>query len=373
MLKALQGNTTTISYSVTDRVGNTDTKSTDVAVKLTQPDLGLTPVLSGVINGLLGLVGGLLGSLGLTKPAILTLSGTSHNLEAGSLVNINLANLAFGSATVKADGTWSTDLNLGLDLVKILSLSTIVYLSAADSAGNMAYLNVGLGGGNPTTTPPPGASTMMAEAASFSVLAASANEGSDNSSQTSSDSSNTTTTTAATHETATTTDTTTTETTYTIGGLSVDLADGTTQTGDTVHGGTGNDTIHLSSLGFTEIDGGAGTDTLVLDGSNIILNLIELAGKVHNIEVIDLGKSGNNSITLDVNEALTITDKPEDDLLIKGSDGDQINLKHGATDTWAITEQREVNGVMFDVYHNSSQSNTLSDVLIQHGLHVNMV
>lgn len=373
VLKALQGNTATITYSVTDRVGNTDTKSTDVAVKLTQPDLVLTAVPLAVINGLLGLVGGLLGSLGLTKPAILTLSGTSHNLEAGSLVNINLANLAFGSATVKADGTWSTDLNLGLDLVKILSLSTIVYLSAADSAGNMAYLNVGLGGGNPTITPPPGTSTLMTEAASFSVLAASANEGSDNSSQTSSDSSNTTTTTAATHETATTTDTTTTETTYTIGGLSVDLADGTTQTGDTVHGGTGNDTIHLSSLGFTEIDGGAGTDTLVLDGSNIILNLIELAGKVHNIEVIDLGKSGNNSITLDVNEALTITDKPEDDLLIKGSDGDQINLKHGATDTWAITEQREVNGVMFDVYHNSSQSNTLSDVLIQHGLHVNMV
>lgn len=373
VLKALQGNTTTISYSVTDRVGNTDTKSTDVAVKLTQPDLGLTPVLSGVINGLLGLVGGLLGALGLTKPAILTLSGTSHNLEAGSLVNINLANLAFGSATVKADGTWSTDLNLSLDLVKILSLSTIVYLSAADSAGNMAYLNVGLGGGNATTTPPSGASTMMAEAASFSILAASANEGSDNSSQTSSDSSNTTTTTAATHETATTTNTTTTETTYTIGGLSVDLADGTTQTGDTVHGGAGNDTIHLSSLGFTEIDGGAGTDTLVLDGSNIILNLIELAGKVHNIEVIDLGKAGNNSITLDVNEALTITDKPEDDLLIKGSDGDQINLKQGANDTWAITGQREVNGVQFDVYHNSSQTNTLSDVLIQHGLHVNMV
>lgn len=371
VLKALQGNTATITYSVTDRVGNTDTKSTDVAVKLTQPDLGLTPVLSGVINGLLGLVGGLLGSLGLTKPAILTLSGTSHNLEAGSLVNINLANLAFGSATVRADGTWSTDLNLSLDLVKILSLSTIVYLSAADSAGNMAYLNVGLGGGNATTTPPPGASTMMEEAASFSILAASANEGSDNSSQASSDSSNTTT--AATHETAATTDTTTTESTYTIGGLSVDLADGTAQTGDTVHGGTGNDTIHLSSLGFTEIDGGAGTDTLVLDGSNIILNLIELAGKIHNIEVIDLGKAGNNSITLDVNEALTITDKPEDDLLIKGSDGDQINLKQGANDTWAITGQREVNGVQFDVYHNSSQTNTLSDVLIQHGLHVNMV
>ncbi len=373
VLKALQGNTATITYSVTDRVGNTDTKSTDFAVKLTQPDLGLTPVLQSVITGLLGLVGGILGSLGLTKPAILTLSGTSHNLEAGSTVNINLANLALGSAIVKADGTWTTELSLSVNLVNILSLSTIVYLSAVDSAGNRAYLNVGLGGENATTTPPPGASTMMAEAASFSILAASANEGSDNSSQTNSDSSNTTTTTAATHETAATTDTTTTETTYTIGGLSVDLADGTTQTGDTVHGGTGNDTIHLSSLGFTEIDGGAGTDTLVLDGSNIILNLIELAGKVHNIEVIDLGKSGNNSITLDVNEALTITDKPEDDLLIKGSDGDQINLKHGATDTWAITEQREVNGVMFDVYHNSSQSNTLSDVLIQHGLHVNMV
>jgi len=112
---------------------------------------------------------------------------------------------------------------------------------------------------------------------------------------------------------------------------------------------------------------------LVLDGANLLLNLIELGSKVSNIEIIDLGKSGSNSVTLDVNEALSITDKPEDDLLIKGSIGDEINLKHGVSDTWAISGQRDVDGIQFDVYHNSSQANTLSDVLIQHGLHVNMV
>lgn len=138
-------------------------------------------------------------------------------------------------------------------------------------------------------------------------------------------------------------------------------------------GGTGNDTIHLSTLGFTLIDGGAGTDTLVLDGANMILNLIDAATKVQHIEIIDLGKSGTNTVTLDLNEALTITDKPEDDLLIKGTTGDQINLKHVTDDVWAISGQREVDGVQFDIYHNSSQTNTLGDVLIRHGLHVNMV
>jgi len=128
---------------------------------------------------------------------------------------------------------------------------------------------------------------------------------------------------------------------FTIGGLSITLADGTQQSGESVQGSEGSDTIHLSTLGFIDINGGAGTDTLVLDGVNMILNLIDTASRVHNVEIIDLGKSGTNSLTLDLNEALTVTDKPEDDLVIKGSNGDQVNLVHGANDIWAISGQRD--------------------------------
>ncbi len=365
ILKSLSTGTAHIGVAVTDQVGNTTATSVDVGIKLTQPTLGLNALS---LSGLLTLVGSLL------TPKYLTLSGTSTNLEQGSTINVNLLNTVNATAKTNADGTWSTQVYLTVDLLAILSLSTVIHLSASDTAGNAGYLNVGLGGGNPTTTAP--VSTMSVEAASFSILAASAVEASD--STTSTDSSDTSTTHAATTTTTTaTTETTsstpTTEDTYTIGGLSIDLADGTHQSGDTVHGGTGNDTIHLSTLGFTLIDGGAGTDTLVLDGANMILNLIDAATKVQHIEIIDLGKSGTNTVTLDLNEALTITDKPEDDLIIKGTTGDHINLKHGTDEVWAISGQRDVDGVQFDIYHNSSQTNTLGDVLIQHGLHVNMV
>lgn len=155
--------------------------------------------------------------------------------------------------------------------------------------------------------------------------------------------------------------------------MSIDLADGTYQSGETLQGSNGNDIIHLSTLGFASIDAGAGTDTLMLDGINMTLDLTALTGKLHNIEIFDLGQSGTNAITLDLNEALTITDKPEDDLLIKGSNGDQVNLVKGQGDIWQVSGQREVDGVQFDVYHNSSQTHTLGDVLVQHGLHVNVV
>ena len=360
---------------MTDRVGNTTATAVDVGVKLTQPTLSLVPLTAG---GLLDLVGGVVGGvlgpvLGTSK--YLTLRGTSTNLEQGSTVNINLLNTVNATAKTAADGSWSAQVLLTVDLLAILSLSTVVHLSAADTAGNMAYLNVGLGGGGATTTPP--TSTLAAEANSFSLLAASAVESSDSANAAQPESNDTTTvhTAAAATVESTTTSATSEPVTvgsYSIGGLSIDLADGTHQSGDSVQGGSGNDTIHLSTLGFTQIDGGAGTDTLALDGVNLILNLIDATTRVQHIEIIDLGKSGTNGVTLDLHEALTITDKPEDDLLIKGSTGDQVTLKQGANDIWAVSGQREVDGVQFDIYHNSSQSNTLGDVLIQHGLHVNV-
>lgn len=156
-------------------------------------------------------------------------------------------------------------------------------------------------------------------------------------------------------------------------GVSIDFADGTSHSGDTLQGSSGSDTIHLATLGFASLDGGAGTDTLVLDGVNITLDLTALDGKLQHIEIFDLGKSGTNSLTLDLHQALTLTNKPEDDLLVKGVDGDQVNLVKGSGDMWQVSGQREVDGMQFDVWHNSSQTNTLGDVLIQHGLHVNMV
>ncbi len=286
------------------------------------------------------------------------------------MVHLSLLNGTVNTTAITdANGNWSTTLNLGLNLLELLSLSSVVNLYATDTAGNTGYLNVGLGGNIISTTPPAGfAATLMAtDESSFSLL-------SDSTDTTVSNTAPATTAARSTQTTESTSETAhSADDAYTIGGVSITLADGTQASGESVEGSSGNDTIHLSTLGFMQIDGGAETDTLVLDGVEMVLNLIDAATRVHNVEIIDLGKSGTNSVTLDTHEALSITDRPEDDLIIKGSTGDSVNLVQGSNDIWAVSGQREVDGLQFDVYHNSSQVNTLGDVLVQHGLHVNMV
>lgn len=161
---------------------------------------------------------------------------------------------------------------------------------------------------------------------------------------------------------------------YTIGGVVITLADGSTAEGASVTGSSGADTVTVSDLNFTHIDGGAGTDTLVLNGEYLNLDLTALGLKVEHIEVLDLGKTGTNSVKLDLNEALNITDKQSDDLLIKGADGSQVTLANSNGGIWEVTGERTVEGRVFEIYHNSalSSENTLGDVLVQQNLQVHV-
>lgn len=367
ILDGLSNGALKVGVLVTDKVGNVNSTSSDVTVKLTTPTLTFNPLTS--LNPLALLSSGL------------TLRGGSTNLAPGSVVHLSLLNGTVNTTAITdSNGNWSANLGLGLNILQLLSLSSVLNIYATDVAGNTGYLNVGLGGQIISTTPPAtfAAASVDHEASLFALA--------DETSQTATttDSQQTTVTAkiaavAATTEpasdttTATADDSTSVTGGYTIGGVSIDLADGTSHSGDSVQGSSGSDTIHLSTLGFASLDGGAGTDTLVIDGVNIKLDLTALSGQVQHIEIFDLGKSGTNSLTLDLHQALTLTDKPEDDLIVKGVNGDQVNLVKGGSDIWEVSGQREVDGVQFDVWHNSSQTNTLGDVLIQHGLHVNMV
>lgn len=162
---------------------------------------------------------------------------------------------------------------------------------------------------------------------------------------------------------------------YTIGGVVITLADGSTAQGASVTGSSGADTVTVSDLSFTHIDGGAGTDTLVLNGENLTLDLTALGLKVEHIEVLDLGKTGTNSVKLDLNEALNLTDKQSDDLLIKGADGSQVTLANSNGGIWEVTGERTVDGRVFEIYHNSAltSDNTLGDVLVQQNLQVHVM
>ncbi|WP_258304629.1 hypothetical protein [Pectobacterium atrosepticum] len=161
---------------------------------------------------------------------------------------------------------------------------------------------------------------------------------------------------------------------YAIGGVVISLADGSVQTGTDIEGSEGDDLITLSTFDFTQIDGGDGIDTLVLDGTELNLDLTVLGLKIDNVEIFDLGQNGTNSITLDLDRALNVTDRPEDDLLIVGGEGSKVNLIPGEG-AWSTVGQRDVDGQHFDVYHHSSldSANSLGDVLVQQGLLVNMV
>ena len=350
LLKTLTDGNLHIGVKVTDVVGNTNSTAVDVGVKLTQPILTMAALALPSLTDLL--FGG----------KLVVIKGTAGNLKQGDNVHVSLLNDTLAAdAKVDGQGNWSASLTLTLDLLNLLLLNKVVNLSAHDYAGNGVSVNVGLDGHiidiTPTSAPAP-----MMMAMSLDDVDTSQSSTQDHLSQSLSSPSG--------DESVTTPS----SGTFTIGGVTIDLADGTHNSGASVTGSTANDTVHVTDLGFTHIDGGSGTDTLVLNGSNINLDLTSLGMKVEHIEIFDLGKAGNNTITLDLKEALKVTDKPEDDLLIKGSVGDRVNLVHGQGDIWDVSGQREVNGVTYDVYHNSSTgSSTLGDVLIQQGLHVNLM
>jgi len=382
-LKALADGSYTITATVTDAVGNTSTGSDTFTAKTHNlPIVGVDPVLSLVSVLLTGL----------------TITGGTLNLAQGSTVNVTL-NGTTQTATTDALGRYSVKFTGGL--LSTLDLNSRVTVSATDVAGNPTTTTTTLLLGSLLpATGTAAATALLAVAADDAVAVASADTSDSGTtdastvtvsaraatvSTESSDSDSVASVTAD----STTTDATTTvsdsassgsaavidDSGYSIGGVVVTLADGQTVEGASVTGSSGSDTVTLSTLNFTHIDGGAGTDTLVLNGEHMTLDLTALGLKVEHIEIINLGQSGTNSVKLDLNEALNITDKQSDDLIIKGVTGDQVTLANGDGGTWATTAQRTVDGQTFDVYHNSAldAANTLGDVLIQHNLQVHLV
>jgi hypothetical protein len=100
---------------------------------------------------------------------------------------------------------------------------------------------------------------------------------------------------------------------------------------DAFQGGAGDDVVRVSSLDFHVADGGSGSDTLALDGAGLDLDLTALAdSRTRSIERIDIGGTGNNTLTLGVLDVLNLSDE-SNELLVLGEAGDVVNRGAGWT------------------------------------------
>lgn len=105
---------------------------------------------------------------------------------------------------------------------------------------------------------------------------------------------------------------------------------------DVLRGEAGNDVLVYDALDF-EAHGGAGTDTLTVPGSGVILFLPGVAGvSLVDIERINLTGTGNNALVLTVNDVLRLSNSA-DDLLVMGNAGDEVvagtGWSHGTDET----------------------------------------
>ncbi|WP_395303207.1 Ig-like domain-containing protein [Pectobacterium polonicum] len=370
----LDGNLS-VGVTVTDRYGNTNNTNSNVIVKTHQlPQLGIDAVGSLIGN-----------TVGLLANGI-TVSGTSRYVQQGAKVTVTLLGQTL-QGTVGADGKWNAHFSsslLGINVFNVGAiltalLGTAVEASVTDQAGNFTGVSAGLTSGISLGLPLMSMMALDTDDSSLAQVSSLSSEQLDTGESTDVQSLHVSSKMAA----ATLSETQTIDnhastdvenSVYAIGGVVINLADGSVQTGAEITGSEGDDLITLSNLDFTHIDGGDGIDTLLLDGTSLNLDLTALGLKIDNVEIFDLGKNGTNSITLDLDRALNVTDRPEDDLLIVGGEGSKVNLIPG-DGAWSAVGQRDIDGQHFDVYHHSSldSANSLGDVLVQQGLLVNMV
>jgi hypothetical protein len=106
---------------------------------------------------------------------------------------------------------------------------------------------------------------------------------------------------------------------------------------DVIRGGAGDDALTVSDLAFRSVDGGGGSDRLMLLGaSSQSFDFTALADdKVSSIETLDITGAGNNALTLGFADiaAMTVADadvfasaNSHHALVIDGNAGDTLTL-----------------------------------------------
>ncbi|TWT84610.1 Bifunctional hemolysin/adenylate cyclase precursor [Planctomycetes bacterium CA13] len=98
---------------------------------------------------------------------------------------------------------------------------------------------------------------------------------------------------------------------------------------DVLRGGEGDDILAVGDLTFARLVGGNGFDTLRLDTGGVTLDLTTLPdNRILGIEQIDIVGTGDNTLTLDLQEVLNISDE-SNTLVVRKDADDTVNVGAG--------------------------------------------
>ena len=137
---------------------------------------------------------------------------------------------------------------------------------------------------------------------------------------------------------------------------------------DVINGGNGNDLIVVADKEFSSINGGAGTDTLRIQGA--AFDFTDLGpNAVVSVEIIDLrSDSGAQRLRLKANDVLDFGNGiATSALLIIGDTSDTVDLDRNITD-YTKGSRYTGGGIYYDLWHSNASSN--ADILIQQGIAV---
>ncbi|GEM_PF-3400530 len=111
-------------------------------------------------------------------------------------------------------------------------------------------------------------------------------------------------------------------------------------------GGAGDDGLTIVSLDFAQLDGGTGTDTVLLNGAGLFLDLTTIPPlRLIDIERIDVTGSGNNTLRLDALAALNLSGTGNA-LRVDRDAGDAVAIGSG----WTQQADTMINGDTFEVF-----------------------
>ena len=129
-------------------------------------------------------------------------------------------------------------------------------------------------------------------------------------------------------------------------------------TNDVVRGGGGDDTISVTALDFAAIDGGTGTDQLILDGAGLSLDLTGAGhAGVDSVEVFDLSCTGGNTLVLDALAVFGLTEERAGgvaSLDVRGGADDRVDLTQSMGRPFVLAGQATEDGTTYNVYRDGN-------------------